>query len=167
MVTFNTTIQRFASQGEKTGWTYIQIPADIVAKFKRPNRQSFKVKGKLDKHKISGVSLMPMRNGDFIMPLNASIRKAIGKKYGAMLEVQIMEDKAPFVFNSDFMECLNDEPTASAFFKTLTPSHQRYFSKWIDDAKTEATRTRRIATAINALSRKYGYGQMLRANKSE
>ena len=82
-----------------------------------------------------------------------------------MLQVQIQEDKSPFKFNKDFIDCLADDPDATAFFNTLTPSHQRYFSKWIDDAKTEETRTRRIAEALSALSKKWGYPEMLRARK--
>ena len=30
MVQFTTTIHKFEKQGEKTGWTYVEIPADIA-----------------------------------------------------------------------------------------------------------------------------------------
>jgi hypothetical protein len=30
MVQFTTTIHRFEKQGEKTGWTYVEIPADLA-----------------------------------------------------------------------------------------------------------------------------------------
>jgi uncharacterized protein YdeI (YjbR/CyaY-like superfamily) len=82
-----------------------------------------------------------------------------------MVKVQLIEDKSEFVFNSDLMECLNDEPDAFNFFKTLRGSHQRYFSKWIDSAKTEQTKAKRIAQAVNALAKKQGYPEMLRASK--
>ncbi|MDB5246011.1 MAG: hypothetical protein JWQ40_405 [Segetibacter sp.] len=32
MVEFTTTIKRFAQQGEKTGWTYIDVPEAIAQK---------------------------------------------------------------------------------------------------------------------------------------
>ena len=35
MVQFTTIIRRFEKQGEKTGWTYISIPADIAQQFLR------------------------------------------------------------------------------------------------------------------------------------
>jgi uncharacterized protein YdeI (YjbR/CyaY-like superfamily) len=79
--------------------------------------------------------------------------------------VQIEADDSPFVFNKDFMECLDDEPAAKEFFQTLTASHQRYFSKWIDDAKTEPTRVKRITLAVNALAKKWGYPEMIRNQK--
>ena len=63
MVSFRVTINKFASQGEKTGWTYIEIPADVIDQIKPRSRQSFRVKGKLDNFKIAGVAVMPMGGG--------------------------------------------------------------------------------------------------------
>ena len=166
LIIYTTTILKFGRQGEKTGWTYIDVPADIAGKIKPNNKKGFRVKGKLDNHKIKAVSLLPMGNGAFIIPLNAAMRKAIGKRHGAILTVQLLEDKDDFVFNKDFMDCLNDESAAKKFFETLPGSHQRYFSKWIDSAKTDATKAQRIARAVNALSKKWGYAQMLRAGRS-
>jgi hypothetical protein len=34
MVDFTTIILQFAEQGEKTGWTYIEIPADVAQEMK-------------------------------------------------------------------------------------------------------------------------------------
>jgi Domain of unknown function (DUF1905)/Bacteriocin-protection, YdeI or OmpD-Associated len=167
MVQYTTTIHRFEKQGEKTGWTYIEVPADLAQKIKPGNRKEFKVKGKLDKHPIKRVSLLPMGGGVFIMPLNAAMRKAIGKRHGAMVKAQLEADDRPFIFNTDFIDCLNDEPEAKKFFQTLPGSHQRYFSKWIDDAKTEPTKTKRIALAVTALSKKQGYPEMLRSQQKK
>ena len=165
MVQFTTTILRFGSMGEKTGWTYIEVPADLAQKLKPGNRKEFKVKGKLDRHVISRQSVMPMGGGAFIMPLNGTMRRAIGKKHGAMLKVQLEADNSEFVFNSDFITCLEDDPPAKKFFESLTGSHQRYFSKWIDSAKTEPTRVKRISMAVNALAKKWGYPEMLKGNR--
>ena len=167
MVKFTAAIHKFEKQGEKTGWTYFEVPADLAQQLKPGNRKEFKVKGKLDKHIIKRVSLFPMGGGKFILVLNAALRKATGKKHGAMVEAQLMADNSEFVFNKDFLDCLADEPAASAFFKSLTGSHQRYFSKWIDDAKTEPTRTKRIAMAVNALAKKWGYPEMIRASQGK
>lgn len=165
MVQLTATMKRFDRQGEKTGWTYIEIPADLAQQLKPGNKKEFKVKGKLDNHAINRVSLLPMGGGLFIMPVNAAMRKAIGKRHGAMVKLQLTEDKSEFVFNSDFMECLADEPTALKFFQTLTGSHQRYFSKWIDSAKTEQTKAKRIAQSVNALAKQQGYTEMARELK--
>jgi Domain of unknown function (DUF1905)/Bacteriocin-protection, YdeI or OmpD-Associated len=163
MVQFTTALRRFDKQGEKTGWTYIEIPVDIAQQIKPDTKKGFRVKGKLDNYRIAGIALLPMGGGTFIIAVNASMRKEIGKRHGAMVKVQLEEDKQAFVFNKDFIECLRDEPLAIAFFTTLAGSHQRYFSKWIDAAKTEPTKTKRIAMAVTALSKKQDYGSMIRS----
>src|SRR5688572_28840609 len=108
MVKFEATIQRFSKQGDKTGWTYVLLPSKIVSRVKPGTRLTFRVKGKLDNFPIAGVALLPMGEGDFIMPLNAKLRKGIAKPIGAKLTLQLEEDKAPFKFNADFLECLSD-----------------------------------------------------------
>jgi hypothetical protein len=165
VVKFSVIIKKFDKQGEKTGWTYIEVPADIAQQLKPGNKKSFRVKGKLDNHKISGTALLPMGGGRFIMPLNGDMRKSIGKRQGAMVSVQLTEDKNEFIFNKDFIDCLADEPKAKEFFQTLAGSHQRYFSKWIDSAKTDETKAKRIAMCVNALTKKMDFGQMLRASR--
>lgn len=94
MIQFTTTISQFAEQGEKTGWTYIVITAAQAGKLMPGNKKSFRVKGKLDEHPIKKVALLPMGDGEFIMPLNATIRKAIRKRKGDKLKVQLEVDKA-------------------------------------------------------------------------
>ena len=165
MVKFTTPIYKFERKGEKTGWTYIEIPADAAQQLKQGNKKSFRVKGKLDIHEINKIALLPMGGGNFIMPLNAAMRKKIGKRHGAMLSVQLEEDKAPFKLDHDFMECLSDDPAAVSFFNSLAKSHQHYFSKWIQTSKTETTKAKRIAKAVTALSRKLDFGSMLRMSK--
>jgi hypothetical protein len=166
-VQFTATMHKYEKQAEKTGWTYIEVPPDLAQKLKPGNKKEFKVKGKLDSYTLKRVSLIPVGGGRFIMPVNAAMRKAIGKRHGAMVKLQLTEDKSEFVFNNDFLECLADEPSAKKNFSSLPGSHQRYFSKWIDDAKTETTRTKRIAMAVNALSRGFDFGRMLREAKKE
>jgi uncharacterized protein DUF1905/bacteriocin resistance YdeI/OmpD-like protein len=167
MVQFTATIKQFATQGEKTGWTYIEIPSDIAQDLKPGNKKSFRVKGKLDNCAIKGIALLPMGGGSFIMALNSSIRKCIGKRKGAMLKLQLEVDTEGYKLNPDFVACLSDDPPARAFFSKLPKSHQNYFSKWIETAKTEQTKTKRIAAAVNALSRKMGFGEMLRSQRQE
>jgi len=167
MVSFSTIIHRFDKKGEKTGWTYIEIPTDIAQRIKQKSKMSFRVKGFLDDFPIKQIALIPMGEGVFILPLNATIRKGVRKKEGAMLLVKLEEDKSPMLLDSDFTTCLEDDDEAEAYFKTLTKSHQQYFSKWIASAKTEETKAKRIAMAVNALSKKMGYPEMIRANKAQ
>lgn len=167
MIRFTATLQKFDEQGEKTGWTFIEIPEELAQKLKPGNKKSFRVKGKLDKFAIASVALMPMGEGNFIMAINADMRKGVGKKKGAQVIVQLEADDAPVPLSADLLGCLEDEPKAKAFYKSLTKGHQNYFSKWVESAKTEPTKAKRIAQAVNALSKGQHYGIMIRALKAE
>ena len=167
MVQFKTTILQFAEQGDKTGWSYIRVSAAIAGKLKPGNKKSFRVKGMLDDYAFRGMALIPMGEGDFIMALNASVRKAIRKGKGAALKVQLEEDKVKPKPPKDLLECLADEPRALEFFNTLAPSHRNYFGKWIDSAKGDATRARRIAQTVTAMTKGMDYGQMIRSLKQD
>jgi hypothetical protein len=167
MVQFTAIIRKFNEQGEKTGWTHIIIPADIAQQLMPGNKKTFRVKGKLDDFSISGIALMPMGSGQFVMPLNATIRKGIHKKEGTMLTAKLEVDKKEIKPPAEFVECLKDEPVAYEHFFSLAKSHQLYFTRWITSAKTELTKTKRIAQAVNALSKKFDFGMMIRSIKNE
>lgn len=165
MVQFNATIKKFDSQGEKTGWTYIEIPAAIAKKLNSNNKKGFRVKGKLDDYEFSMIALLPMGGGDFIMALNAAMRKGIRKQKGAIIKVKMEVDTNEIKPPEELIECLQDEPEAFEYFKGLPKGHQNYFTNWINSAKTDPTKTKRIAATLNALNKKWDFGQMMRAMK--
>ena len=166
MVDFNTIILQFNEYGDKTGWTYIEIPPDIARQLKPNDKRSFRVRGFLDEFPVAGMSLMPMGEGKHIMALRQEIRKGIRKSRGAMLRVRLEFDvDFKMEITDDLQECFDFEPEAYVYFSGLTKSHQGYFIKWINDAKTEETRANRIASTINATLRRMDYGAMLREKK--
>jgi len=46
------------------------------------------------------------------------------------------------------MKAIEKNKKALSAFKAFSPSHQREYIEWIADAKTEETRDRRIAQAV-------------------
>jgi hypothetical protein len=168
MIEFTTIILQFNEQGEKTGWTYIEIPVDIAQQMKPGNKKSFRVRGILDAFPVQGMALMPMGEGNFIMALKAEVRKGIHKNAGAMLQVRLEEDiDFKVEMPADLQECFDFEPDAFDFYNSLAKSHREYFIKWIDSAKTNETRAKRIINTVNAMLRKWSYSQMIRAMRGE
>ena len=167
MIRFTAVIKRFASQGEKTGWTYIDVPAALAQQLVPGNKKGFRVKGKLDQHPFEKIALIPMGGGDFILTLNAATRKAIRKQKGATLEVQMEIDKSEIQPPLELLECLQDEPEALAYYQNLPQGHRNYFTNWINSARTEPTRAKRIAATVNAMFHKWDYGQMIRSMQKE
>jgi hypothetical protein len=167
MVKFTTTILKFDTQGEKTGWTYITIPAKIAQQLNPGIKKSFRVKGKLDDYNIEKIALLPMGEGNFIMPINAAIRKSIRKQKGATIQVAVQIDKAPLLPSAELLECMADEPEALEYYNSLPQGHRNYFTKWIEAAKTDTTKAKRIALVIKTMVRKMDFGAMLREEREE
>lgn len=168
MVEFDAMMLQFADQGEKTGWTYIDIPADIALQMKPDNKKSFRVRGMLDALSVRGMALMPMGEGNFIMALKADVRKQLHKNAGAMLHCKLEEDLDYKVdIPADLQECFDYEPEALEFFNSLAKSHREYFIKWINEAKTPETRAKRLVNTMNAMLRKWRFNVMLQEMKKE
>jgi hypothetical protein len=167
MIKFTATIQKFDKKGEKTSWTYIQFSSKIAGQLKPGSKVSFRIKGKLDGHPIAAKALLPMGEGNFILPLKADLRKILRKSMGDKITVEAELDSKPLALSSDLMKCLKTEPAAFAHFKSIPKSHQNYFSNWIEGAKSIHTKTKRIAITVMAMDQKMGYAEMLRAYRDD
>lgn len=167
MIKFQTHIQKFEKKGEKSAWTYIEINTEIAQKINPGVKTSYRVKGFLDTFEVSGLSLLPMGGGSFILPLNAALRKNIRKTVGQLLMVRISVDITPYLLNTELLEALESDPKAILHFQSLSKSHQHYFSKWIDSAKTIETQYSRIESTFMAMIQKQSYAEMLRERKKE
>ena len=165
MVQFKATIKRFDNQGEKTGWTYIDVPVAIAEKINPGVKKEYRVKGKMDAFDFRMKAIMPVGGGNFILPLNAEMRKGIRKQKGATVHVNMEIDTDEIKPPEELIECLEDEPEALKYFNSLTRGHQNYFTNWINSAKTDPTKTKRLAATLDALNKKWGFGQMIRAMK--
>ncbi|MBK7810610.1 MAG: DUF1905 domain-containing protein [Saprospiraceae bacterium] len=166
MQKYNLIIQKFGSKAEKSGWTYIEIEEQMAQNINPGIKTTYQVKGKLDQIPIKAMSLLPMGNGNFIIPLNLEMRKKLNKKVGESILVELDLDETGYQLNSDFLEFLKTEPKAHTYFNSLTSSHQKYFSKWIDTAKSSITKADRIAESVTALQRHWSYSQMIRNRKN-
>lgn len=164
VLTFDTVLEKFESMGEKTGWTYIQLPADKARQLHPQDKKSFPLKANLDQLKNVSLTALPMGDGDYIVAIRAEVLRKIHKKAGDPVHIQLSLDQ-PYALNPILIECLKEEPAAYLFFQTFTRSHQNYFSKWLESAKTEATQAKRIAQIIGAMLRKQNYAEMIRSSK--
>jgi Domain of unknown function (DUF1905)/Bacteriocin-protection, YdeI or OmpD-Associated len=167
MEKFTATIHQFGEQGEKTGWTYIEVPESVTEKLQPGKKKSYRVKGKLDKYSIAAVALIPMGGGRFIIPLNTAMRKGISKKKGAVLQVALAYDPEPLKAPAGFLECLEDEPEAKHFFDSLKQSNRTYFIKWMAGVKSENAVAKRMAQVIKALAQQQDFVAMIRSHKEE
>jgi Bacteriocin-protection, YdeI or OmpD-Associated/Domain of unknown function (DUF1905) len=160
-------LEKFGEQGEKTGWTVVTIASEIAHELKPSTKVSFRIKGTIDHIEIKQTAIIPMGNGDFILPIGLPWRRKLRKEAGSTVVLKIELDTSEIEISPDLLLCLEDEPSALAYFNTLTKSHKRYFSKWIEDAKTIETKSRRIAASIEGLSKCMDYGSMIRSQRDK
>lgn len=166
MVVFEAEIERYEKMGEKTGWTFVFVPASTANQIKADCKKSYRVKGLLDAVEIRGLALTPMGEGNFIIALKASLRKQLKKEEGAMLRLELEEDKEFKVeMPSDLELCLLEERHCMENFMKLPKGHQNYYINWLNTAKTEPTRIKRLTQIVIAMDKQMDFGEMMRSNK--
>ncbi len=161
------TLHQFKEQGEKTGWTYIEIPAGLAERIYPKNKKSFRVKGKMDNYSFEQVALIPMGEGDFILAFNAEMRKGTGKKKGDKLLLEIEIDTKEKKISEDLLNCLAEDEKVLRRFLALPKGHQNYYSNWVDSAKAASTKSDRIVKTIFAMQHEMDYGEMIRHFKGK
>ncbi|KQM69463.1 hypothetical protein ASE74_05610 [Pedobacter sp. Leaf216] len=166
MVHIKAEIERFESMGEKTGWSYVFVPAALANEIKPGCKKSFRVKGKIDQLEVAGMATTPMGEGDFIIALKSEVRKKLKKESGAVVELYLEEDKDFKVeMPEDLDICLSEEEHLMHNFLKQPKSHQNYYINWINQAKTEPTRTKRIVMTVKAMDKGQDFGTMIRESK--
>ncbi len=145
MTTFRTTIE---SNGKTA--TGMEVPAEVVERLgacKRP-KVTVTINGKTYRSSIAAMG------GQFMIGVSAVNRELTGVAAGDVVDVTLAVDSAPRQVDlpEDFAVALADVPPAKRFFDGLSYSQQSWFVTGIEDAKTDATRQRRIATAVERLA---------------
>ena len=143
---------KFAATLELHGKTAtgIEVPGGVVEALGGGNRPAVTVR-------INGYtyrSTIARMGGVFLLPVSAEVRAGAGISAGARLDVEVELDAAPreVVVPDDLRAALDAVPGAAATFDELSFSHRKEHVRAIEDAKSEATRQRRIAKAIEKLT---------------
>jgi uncharacterized protein YdeI (YjbR/CyaY-like superfamily) len=119
-------------------------------------------KGKLmkDPHKLfagdsgmSGIKVSSIKDlpGDKV--LLAYIKEAVSlNEQGVKAPKAKKPPKSKLIVPDYFMAALKKNKEALAIFEAFSPSHQREYVEWVTEAKQDATREKRLKTAIEWLS---------------
>ena len=165
MYSFKGVIHKYSANAEKTAWTFLEIPPDIIPKLKLKDRKGFRIKGLIDDVKFEKLSTYPVKGGGFIIALNNELRKKLGKKDGAMVSVKFDVDTSKPLQSKELLACLKEDPIALERFKAQPLSHQNYFHRYIESAKGKDTKAGRIVSTIDAMHKGLNYGEMIRSLK--
>ena len=134
-------------QSGKTA-TGIRVPPEVVASLGTSRKPAVSVT-------INGYtyrSTVAVLGGEFMIPVSAEVRERAGVAGGDEVEVGIKLDTAPReVSVPDDLAAALESGGVRERFEALSYSNQRRIVMPIEDAKTEETRQRRIAKAVDAL----------------
>jgi uncharacterized protein YdeI (YjbR/CyaY-like superfamily) len=88
--------------------------------------------------------------GEFLLGLNRAVRAAAGVEAGDTVEVELVLDTAPREVEvpEALATALAGDHEAGAKFDALAFTHRKEFARWIEEAKREETRDRRVAQAL-------------------
>jgi hypothetical protein len=89
---------------------------------------------------------------DYFLRLGAAWMRDSGIEFGANVTVQLsLEGPHEGNIASDIAKALSGNNKAKAFFESLPTFYRKNFIRWIESAKREETRTKRINEMMNLL----------------
>jgi Bacteriocin-protection, YdeI or OmpD-Associated/Domain of unknown function (DUF1905) len=91
--------------------------------------------------------------GEFLLGLNRAVRQEAGVEAGDTVEVELELDTAPREVEvpEALANALAGDSGARAAFERLAYTHRKEYVRWIDEAKRDETRQRRLAEALERL----------------
>jgi Bacteriocin-protection, YdeI or OmpD-Associated/Domain of unknown function (DUF1905) len=91
--------------------------------------------------------------GEFLLGLNAEVRKAAGAEAGDTVSVELALDTAPreVAVPAALAAALKGDKAARDAFDALSYTHRKEYARWIEEAKREETRERRVGQALAML----------------
>jgi hypothetical protein len=91
--------------------------------------------------------------GEFLLGLNRAVRQDAGVEAGDTVEVKLELDSAPREVEvpAPLADALAADSEARAAFDRLSYTNRKEFARWIDEAKRDETRRRRLANAVEML----------------
>jgi hypothetical protein len=134
------------------GGAFVEVPFDVEKAFgaKKP-----KVKALIEGVPYRGL-LVRMGGPNHILIVLKGIREQVGKTFGDEIQVSVELDTEERVIEipKDLMKELKKDKEAKAFFDKLSYTHRREYVMWINEAKKDETRQRRVVKTIAMLKKK-------------
>jgi len=133
------------------GGAFVEIPFDVEQAFgsKRP-----RVRAMIEGVPYRGL-LTRMGGPNHMLIILKGIREQIGKTFGDEIQVSVELDAEERVIEvpKDLMKELKKDKEAKTFFDKLSYTHKKEYVKWIEEAKKEETRQRRVLKTIEMLKK--------------
>jgi hypothetical protein len=91
--------------------------------------------------------------GEFLLGLNRAVREAASVEAGDQVQVTLELDTAPREVEVPraLADALAADPAAKAAFEGMAFTHRKEYARWVDEAKKDETRDRRVRQALEMI----------------
>jgi hypothetical protein len=91
--------------------------------------------------------------GEFLVGLSKAVREAAGVGLESTVDVVLALDTAPRAVEVPpaLAQALAADPEAKAKFDALAFTHRKEFARWVEEARRDETRERRVTQALQML----------------
>ena len=131
------------------GGAFVEVPFDVEKAFgsKRP-----KIKAMIEGVPYRG-TLVRMKSENHLLLILKSVREQIGRTFGDEIKVSVELDveERVAVVPAELKRAFKSDKEAKTIFEKLSYTHQKEYVTWINEAKKEETRTRRIISTLQML----------------
>jgi Bacteriocin-protection, YdeI or OmpD-Associated/Domain of unknown function (DUF1905) len=137
---------RFEAELGLRGASGIEVPFDVREVF---GAGRVPIRGTIDGAPFR-TTIVRMR-GSWCFPVNRELREAAGVEMGQRVTIELERDDEPRTVDlpNDLAAALDDQ--TRAFFDSVSYTSRKEYIRWIEDAKREETRVRRVAKAVELL----------------
>lgn len=113
-----------------------------------------KIKALLDGKVEYRGSLAKMNTDCHLLGMTKVIRQQLGKSFGDTVDVELVQDTEARVVElpTDVAELFEKHPVARSFYETLSYTNRKEYIYWIESAKKEETRAKRLVSMIDKLT---------------
>ncbi len=135
------------------GWVCLNLPK--YASGKLGSRGRVPITGSINGFPIR-TSAFPVAGRTHMILVNKDMQQGANVGAGDRVNVVIEVDTKPRTVKvpADVKKALARSPAAKAAFEKLSYTHRKEYVRWIEDAKKDETRARRIQKAVATLSRR-------------
>jgi hypothetical protein len=131
-------------QHGKMNAAYIEFPFDVEELF--GVKGQVKVKALIEGKVMYRGSLAKMGYDCHVLGITQEVRKQLDKKFGEKINIILEQDLEERIvpIPGDVQKMMSKNKKASEFFSKLSFTHRKEYISWIESAKKEATRSKRI-----------------------
>lgn len=142
---------QLVAEGEGDAWTFLYLPQDASAAL--GTRGMVAVKGTINGYTFR-TSAQPSGKGTHMLTVNKQLQAGAGAKPGDTVRVvlELDTERHQVVVPVDLARALRSSMDASRMWDQITPRAREEWIGWVESAKKEETRARRVGAVVERLA---------------